>query len=83
MAQLVAPLIIDPKFQGFNPAVAFSREKVFKEREKGNVFVSLNLIHIASLIEQRTNLPNKLECLSLATLSSLVFSNVLAYWAHW
>ncbi len=82
MAEQVAPLIIDPKFQGLNPAVGNTGKKFLKKR-KGNVFVALSRIHITSLIEQCTNLPNKLECLSLATLTSLVQSNVLAYRAHW
>ncbi len=31
---------------------------------------------------QLINVPNKLECLSIAILSSVVFDKTLAYWDH-
>jgi hypothetical protein len=39
-------------------------------------------IHNTSLSLKFTNGTNKLECLSLVSLSSLVLSNAQAYWAH-
>jgi hypothetical protein len=34
------------------------------------------------IFSKLTNGPNKLERLSVGSLSSLVYSNTLAYWAH-
>jgi hypothetical protein len=40
------------------------------------------IIYAGDLKSQVWNGPNKLECLPLASISSLVKCNTLAYWAH-
>jgi len=45
------------------------------------VIASWGRIHDTSVSSELTNRPNKLACLSLASLYSLLYSNILAYWA--
>ncbi len=44
--------------------------------------MTMGLIHNTSLSLQLINEPNKQECLTLASRSSLVYCNTLTFWAH-